>query len=62
MKGTKVHVDLEALDREKRAKDPRTLEFMIAQKNATAHSAWKSMIDIPSQGEYNNCNLLTRSI
>lgn len=45
-KGTGGHVDLNTLDRDKKANNPRTDEFRIAQRNASAHSAWKSMIGL----------------
>ena len=48
-KGDLAQVDLDALDRNKKIKDPRTLEFQIAQKNATALSAWKSSFSIFTQ-------------
>jgi len=55
-------VDLDALDRDKKANDPRTAEFRIAQKNASARSAWKSMIRSPRSKSYDSLltNMLCR--
>lgn len=43
-KAFKGHVDIDTLDRQKKAKDPGTLEYRIAQENAEAHAAWKSTV------------------
>jgi hypothetical protein len=40
--GYQGQLDLAALDRLKKAKDPRSVQYKIVKKNAEAHAAWKS--------------------